>query len=168
MLLADQSTGLLRLFARMKISTKGRYALNALVDIALNDNCKPVSLSDIASRQQVSLNYLEQLFVKLRRNNVVVSVRGANGGYKLAKSSEKIRLSEILGAVDENVNALHIGRGAQISEKTSEAKELADKFWEQLSSTVFLSLHQTRLIDLIDGSIFPCKAVPDFVQFVDE
>ena len=101
-------------------------------------------------------------------NNVVISVRGANGGYKLAKSSEKIRLSEILGAVDENVNALHIGRGAQKTEKESEAKYLADKFWEQLSSTVFLSLHQTRLVDLVDGTIFPCKAVPDFVQFVDE
>ena len=152
----------------MKISTKGRYALNALIDIALNEGDRPISLSDIALRQQVSLNYLEQLFVKLRRNNVVKSVRGANGGYKLAKPSEKIRLSEILGAVDENVNALHIGRGAQRSEKASEAKDLADKFWEQLSSTVFLSLHQTRLGDLVDGTIFPCKAVPDFVQFVDE
>ena len=99
---------------------------------------------------------------------MVVSIRGANGGYRLAKPSEKIRLSEILGAVDENVNALHLGRGAQRSVKVSEAKDLADRFWEQLSSTVFLSLHQTRLIDLIDGSIFPCKAVPDFVQFVDE
>ena len=152
----------------MKISTKGRYALNALVDLALNEDGKPVSLSEIALRQQVSLNYLEQLFVKLRRNKVVISVRGANGGYKLAKSSEKIRLSEILGAVDENVNALHVGRGAQKLEKESEAKHLADKFWEQLSSTVFLSLHQTRLVDLVDGTIFPCKAVPDFVQFVDE
>ena len=168
MLLINQSTGLLRYFAIMKISTKGRYALNALIDIAIYGKDCPVSLSDISVRQDVSLNYLEQLFVKLRRNNVVVSIRGANGGYKLAKSSENIRLSEILQAVDENVSALHLGRGAQKSKKVSEAKALADRFWEQLSSTVFVNLHQTRLIDLVEGSVFPCRAVPDFVQFIDE
>ena len=95
----------------MKISTKGRYALNALIDIALNEGESPIPLSDIAKRQEMSLNYLEQLFVKLRRKNVVESVRGANGGYKLAKSSGNIRLSDILEAVDENVNALHLGEG---------------------------------------------------------
>ena len=122
MLLINQSTGLLRYFAIMKISTKGRYALNALIDIAIYGKDCPVSLSDISVRQDVSLNYLEQLFVKLRRNNVVISIRGANGGYKLAKSSENIRLSEILQAVDENVSALHLGRGAQKSKKVSEAR----------------------------------------------
>ncbi len=80
----------------MKISTKGRYALNALIDIALNQDDRPIPLSDIAKRQEMSLNYLEQLFVKLRRKKVVVSIRGANGGYKFSKPSGNIRLSDIL------------------------------------------------------------------------
>ena len=111
----------------MKISTKGRYALNALIDIAIYGKDCPVSLSDISVRQDVSLNYLEQLFVKLRRNNVLFQSGGANGGYKLAKSSENIRLSEILQAVMKNV-CFHLGRGAQKSKKVSEAKALADRF----------------------------------------
>ena len=152
----------------MKISTKGRYALDALVDIALNGKDSPVALTDISLRLGVSLNYLEQLFVKLRRGNVVISVRGANGGYKLARSSVNIRLSEVLEAVDENVNALYKGQGVQKLNKSSKAKDLAERFWEQLSSTVFVNLHQTRLVDVVDGSIYPCRAVPNFVQFIDE
>ena len=152
----------------MKISTKGRYALNALIDIALNQKDMPIPLSDIANRQDMSLNYLEQLFVKLRRKNVVESVRGANGGYKLAKSSGNIRLSDILEAVDENVNALHLGEGVKKTLESSKAQDLAEKFWEQLSSSVFLHLHQTRLEDLVEGHVSPCKAVPNFVHIVDE
>ena len=152
----------------MKISTKGRYALNALIDIALNEGESPIPLSDIAKRQEMSLNYLEQLFVKLRRKNVVESVRGANGGYKLAKSSGNIRLSDILEAVDENVNALHLGEGVSKTLENSKAQDLAEKFWEQLSSNVFLHLHQTRLEDLVEGDVSPCKAVSNFVHIVDE
>jgi len=152
----------------MKISTKGRYALNALIDIALNQDDRPIPLSDIAKRQEMSLNYLEQLFVKLRRKKVVVSIRGANGGYKLAKPSGNIRLSDILEAVDENVNALHLGEGASKPSKISRAQDLAEKFWEKLSSSVFLHLHQTRLEDLVEGHVNPCKAVPNFVHIVDE
>ena len=86
----------------------------------------------------------------------------------MARSSVNIRLSEVLEAVDENVNALYKGQGAQKLEKSSKAKDLAERFWEQLSSTVFVNLHQTRLVDVVDGSIYPCKAVPNFVQFIDE
>ena len=98
---------------------------------------------------------------------MVESVRGANGGYKLAKSSGNIRLSDILEAVDENVNALHLGEGVKKTLESSKAQDLAEKFWEQLSSSVFLHLHQTRLEDLVEGHVSPCKAVPNFVHIVD-
>ena len=152
----------------MRLTTKSRYAVSALIELSFLESTGPVSLSDIATNQNIELNYLEQLFVKLRRKNVVESVRGANGGYKLAKSSGNIRLSDILEAVDENVNALHIGEGVKRTFEGSKAQDLAEKFWEQLSSSVFLHLHQTRLEDLVEGHISPCKAVPNFVHIVDE
>ena len=142
--------------------------VSALIELSFLESTGPVSLSDIATNQNIELNYLEQLFVKLRRKNVVESVRGANGGYKLAKSSGNIRLSDILEAVDENVNALHLGEGVRKTLESSKAQDLAEKFWEQLSSSVFLHLHQTRLEDLVEGHISPCNAVPNFVHIVDE
>ena len=96
----------------MKLSTKGRYAMVALADLALQGGEDLVSLAEISKRQDISLPYLEQLFVKLRRAGLVESVRGPGGGYKLARSASDIRVSEILGAVDETVNAMHTGAGA--------------------------------------------------------
>lgn len=93
----------------MKLSTKGRYAMVALVDIALQPNDKLVTLGEIAQRQDVSLPYLEQLFVKLRRAELVASVRGPGGGYRLARPASEIRVVDILAAVDETVDAMHKG-----------------------------------------------------------
>ena len=96
----------------MKLSTKGRYAMIALTDLANHGGDRLVSLSEIAERQDISLAYLEQLFVKLRRAEIVESVRGPGGGYRLARPLERIRVSEILSAVDETMDALSRGAGA--------------------------------------------------------
>ena len=96
----------------MKLSTKGRYAMVALVDLAIAKGDDLTSLAEISKRQDISLPYLEQLFVRLRRAGLVESVRGPGGGYRLARAPETIRVADILGAVDETVSALHIGAGA--------------------------------------------------------
>jgi Rrf2 family iron-sulfur cluster assembly transcriptional regulator len=95
----------------MKLSTKGRYGMVALADLAFLEAGELASLADISRRQNISLPYLEQLFVKLRRKNLVVSVRGPNGGYRLARPAHDIRVVEILEAVDETVDALQTGAG---------------------------------------------------------
>ena len=89
----------------MKLSTKGRYAVMAMVDLARHAQAKPVSLSDIATRQEISLSYLEQLFARLRRAGLVKSVRGPGGGYRLTRGSADTRVSEIILAVDEPIKA---------------------------------------------------------------
>ena len=99
----------------MKLSTKGRYAMVALADLALTEAQAGedlMSLAAIAKRQDLSLPYLEQLFVKLRRAGLVEAVRGPGGGYRLAKSPDSIRISEVMEAVEENVDAMHSGAGA--------------------------------------------------------
>ena len=96
----------------MKLSTKGRYAMVALADLALAKPEELVSLSEISKRQDISLPYLEQLFVKLRRAGLVEAVRGPGGGYRLAKPPAEIRVSEVMEAVEETVNAMHTGAGA--------------------------------------------------------
>ena len=89
----------------MKLSTKGRYAAMAMIDLAMHSDGKPVSLADIADRQEISLSYLEQLFAKLRRGGLVKSVRGPGGGYLLAHSDQETRMSDIILAVDEPIHA---------------------------------------------------------------
>ena len=155
-------------FKIMKLSTKGRYAMVALVDLVLNGSNRLVNLVEISERQDLSLAYLEQLFVKLRRAKIVVSVRGPSGGYKLAKMPENIRISEILYAVDEGMSALSSGAGAKLTNVESKAHKLADKLWEQLSANVYVFIHQTRLSDVIYDQMMPCPAVPTFVKLVDE
>lgn len=93
----------------MRLTTKGRYAVTAMLDLTLHVDDGPTSLADIAGRQQISLSYLEQLFAKLRRNELVSSVRGPGGGYKLNKASDEIFISDIILAVDEPVDATSCG-----------------------------------------------------------
>ena len=87
----------------MKLTTKGRYAVMAMADLASNGDIRPVSLNEIAIRQNISLSYLEQLFLKLKNNHLVKSIRGPKGGYKLGKKAKDIKLSNIISAVDEEV-----------------------------------------------------------------
>ncbi len=152
----------------MKLSTKGRYAMIALTDLAGQGADRLVSLSEIAERQDISLAYLEQLFVKLRRAEIVDSVRGPGGGYRLARGVEEIRISEILSAVDETMDALTRGAGASGADRGTREQDLTDKLWEQLSANVYVLLHQTRLSDVVKNQLAPCPAVPAFVAVVDE
>jgi Rrf2 family iron-sulfur cluster assembly transcriptional regulator len=152
----------------MKLSTKGRYAMVALADLALASAEDLVTLSAIARRQDISLPYLEQLFVKLRRANLVESVRGPGGGYKLARAPEAIRVSEILEAVDETVSAMHTGAGASGAVSGTRAQSLTNRLWEGLSAHVYVFLHQTTLADVIRNGMRPCPAVPALFRVVDE
>ena len=140
----------------------------ALVDLAIEGEKGLVSLGEISDRQNISLNYLEQLFLKLRRKDIIASVRGPGGGYKLAKSAEAIRVSEILTAVDEDMNALSMGAGVSGASSGTRAQSLSNRLWESLSAQVFVYLHATRLSDLIENQIAPCPAVPSLFQLVDE
>ena len=151
----------------MKLSTKGRYAVVALADIALQPEGKLVTLSEISERQDISLPYLEQLFVKLRRNGLVESVRGPGGGYRLARGTSDIRVVDILSAVDETVSALHTGAGATGGSSGSRAQSLSNRLWEGLSAHVYVFLHQTRLSDVIGNELAPCPAVPGIFAVVD-
>ncbi|MBT8415956.1 MAG: Rrf2 family transcriptional regulator [Silicimonas sp.] len=152
----------------MKLSTKGRYAMVALTDLALAKEGALLSLAEISKRQDISLPYLEQLFVKLRRAGLVESVRGPGGGYRLARSASDIRVAEILGAVDETVSAMHTGAGASGAVSGSRAQSLTNRLWEGLSAHVYVFLHQTRLSDIVKNDLAPCPAVPALLEVVDD
>ena len=139
----------------------------ALVDIAIEGKGSTVSLAEISKRQDISLNYLEQLFVKLRRAGFVDSVRGPGGGYKLAKTPDEIRVSAVLEAVDESMDALSKGAGATGASTGSRAQSLNNRLWESLSAHVYVFLHQTRLSDVIENHMAPCPAVPSLFEVVD-
>ncbi|WP_375257653.1 Rrf2 family transcriptional regulator [Citreimonas sp.] len=152
----------------MKLSTKGRYAMVALVDIAIQPGGRLVTLSDIAQRQDLSLPYLEQLFVKLRRAGLVESVRGPGGGYRLGKPSTEIRVVDVLSAVDETVDAMHKGAGASGGLSGSRAQSLTNRLWQSLSAQVYVFLHQARLSDVVENTLAPCPAVPALFAVVDD
>lgn len=152
----------------MKLSTKGRYAMVALVDLALQPPDTLVPLSELSKRQHISLAYLEQLFVKLRRAGLVTSVRGPGGGYRIAKAPNDIRVVEIFEAVDETVSAMHTGAGASGGSSGSKAQSMTNRLWESLSAHVYVYLHQTRLSDVVRNELTPCPAVPTLFEVIDE
>ena len=151
----------------MKLSTKGRYGMVALADLALLNNSELASLSDISRRQDISLPYLEQLFVKLRRYGLVDSVRGPNGGYRLARPATEIRIVDILKALDETMDALHKGAGASGGVSGSRAQSVTNRLWEVMSAQVYVFLHQTRLSDVVENTLSPCPAVPNLFEVID-
>ncbi len=156
----------------MKLSTKGRYAMVALADLAMAEAKAGafdlVSLAAISKRQDISLPYLEQLFVKLRRAGLVEAVRGPGGGYKLARAPETIRISEVMQAVEETVDAMHSGAGATGAVSGTRAQSLTNRLWESLSANVYVFLHQVRLSDVVGNDLTPCPAVPGLFRVVDE
>ncbi|MGC8202524.1 Rrf2 family transcriptional regulator [Aliiroseovarius sp. PTFE2010] len=152
----------------MKLSTKGRYAMVALADLALQPEGTLLSLAELSKRQDISLPYLEQLFVKLRRAELVESVRGPGGGYRLARSPSDIRVSDIMEAVDETVSAMHTGAGASGGVSGSRAQSMTNRLWEGLSAHVYVFMHQTRLADVVQNELRPCPAVPTLFEVVDE
>lgn len=140
----------------------------ALADLATARADQLTSLAEVSRRQDLSLPYLEQLFVKLRRAGLVESVRGPGGGYKLSRDPGGIRVSEILEAVDETVSALHTGAGASGGVSGSRAQSMTNRLWEGLSAHVYVFLHQTTLGDVIGNGLKPCPAVPALLHVVDE
>lgn len=151
----------------MKLSTKGRYAMVALVDLTTSrDNL--TTLADISRRQDISLPYLEQLFVRLRRSGLVESVRGPGGGYRLARPADEIRVSDVLDSVDETVSALHVGAGASGGKSGSLAQSMSNRLWESLSAHVYVFLHNTTLADVAKNGLAPCPAVPALLSVVDD
>lgn len=157
--------------AAMKLSTKGRYAVTALADLAIQERRRPESLttlSEISERQDISLAYLEQLFARLRRAELVTSVRGPGGGYRLAKSAAQTRVSEIMAAVDETLDAADCG--AKVGQGCGGTREacLTHDLWAQLSAQVYLFLHGITLDDVIDKTLTPCNALPNFVELIEE
>ena len=131
----------------MKLSTKGRYAVTAMFDIAIHNNDGPVSLSDISDRQGISLSYLEQLFGRMRRRGLVVSTRGPGGGYSLAHPANEIVIADIIMAVDENVDATRCGGN---SDCQNQQRCLTHELWEDLSSQIHTFLSQISLSDAIN------------------
>lgn len=144
----------------------------ALADLALREReaegAGLTSLAEIARREDISLAYLEQLFVKLRRAGLVEAVRGPGGGYRLARGPETIRVSEILQAVEETVDAMHTGAGATGGVSGTRAQSLTNRLWQSLSANVYVFLHQVRLSDVVGNELTPCPAVPELFRVVDE
>ncbi len=130
----------------MKLTTKGRYAVTAMLDLALRYDKGAVTLADIAKRQGISLSYLEQLFAKLRRSGLVDSVRGPGGGYTLAMEPAKISVAEIIVAINENIDATRCG-----GEKNCHGDEtcLTHQLWEDLSTRIHEFLSGITLGDLV-------------------
>lgn len=130
----------------MKLTTKGRYAVTAILDLALHDAEGPVNLADISKRQDISLAYLEQLFAKLRRNNLVESSRGPGGGYRLKKAAEDISVADVINAVDEQVDATRCG-GQQNCQ--GELRCLTHDLWQDLSDQISAFLAGITLGELV-------------------
>ncbi|MBL4615967.1 MAG: Rrf2 family transcriptional regulator [Magnetovibrio sp.] len=130
----------------MKLSTKGRYAVMAMADLGKFDPGKPVALADVAERQEISLSYLEQLFGKLRRAGLVKSVRGPGGGYLLARVTSEIRISDVIAAVDEPINATRCTNAEGCH--SDKARCLTHDLWQALSYQIHLYLSSVTLADV--------------------
>ena len=133
----------------MKLTTKGRYAVMAMADLAANQNGKPVSLNDISLRQNISLSYLEQLFSKLRNEKLVKSVRGPSGGYILEKNPKEIRISNIIFAVDEQVKTLNCKRESKKGCNGKTIKCITHNLWDDLENHINNFFERNTLNDLL-------------------
>ncbi len=140
----------------------------ALADLATQPVDTLSSLGDISKRQDISLPYLEQLFVKLRRAGLVFSVRGPGGGYRLAKQAADITVSDILGAVEETVSAMHTGGAASGGTSGTRAQSMTNRLWECLSANVYVFLQTTSLEDVIKNELVPCPAVPTLFELTED
>jgi len=137
----------------VKLSTKGRYAVMAMVDIAANSDGRPIALADVAERQEISLSYLEQLFGKLRRGGLVKSVRGPGGGYLLARTADETRISDIILAVDEPIKAVRCTPGSPAGCKSNKTRCLTHDLWEELGNKIYLYLNSVSLADVVEKRV---------------
>jgi Rrf2 family iron-sulfur cluster assembly transcriptional regulator len=130
----------------MKLTTKGRFAVTAMLDLALHGADGPVTLAGISERQKISLSYLEQLFGKLRRRELVESVRGPGGGYHLARDASNITVADIIRAVDEPIDSTQCGGRENCHDHQ---RCMTHELWEELNSTVSGFLSGIKLSDLV-------------------
>ena len=137
----------------MRLSTKGRYAVMAMVDLAKHSQGHPISLAEIAERQEISLSYLEQLFAKLRTASLVKSVRGPGGGYLLGHGADETRISDIILAVDEPIRAVRCAPGAPIGCRGSQTRCLTHDLWEELGNQIHLYLSSVTLADVVEQRV---------------
>lgn len=131
----------------MKLTTKGRYAVTAMLDLAIHAQSKPVPLADISQRQGVSLSYLEQLFSRLRKGNLVESARGPGGGYRLARAADQIAVVEVLKAIDENIEITNCDQKANCQ---NGEPCLTHELWMDLSHRIYEFLEGISLGQLIE------------------
>ena len=134
----------------MKLTTKGRYAVMAMADLATNENIKPISLKEISLRQNISLAYLEQIFIKLKKRKLVKSTRGANGGYILDKPASEIKLSSIIFAVDEEVRMLNCKKQSKKGCTNKTTKCITHNLWDELDQHINSFFEKVKLQDLIN------------------
>ena len=133
----------------MRLSTKGRYAVMAMVDLATESHGTPVVLADVADRQEVSLSYLEQLFGKLRRSGLVKSVRGPGGGYLLSRTCDEVRIADIIMAVDEPIKVTRCKHGSPEGCRSNKSRCLTHDLWEGLGDQIQSYLSSVSLADIV-------------------
>ena len=133
----------------MKLTTKGRYAVMAMADLALFKDRGPTSLTDISLRQNISLAYLEQIFIMLKKRNLVKSVRGAKGGYVLQNSPDEIKISNIISAVDEEVRTLNCKKESKKGCNNKSTKCITHNLWDQLDQHINNFFEKVKLQDLV-------------------
>ncbi len=136
----------------MRLTTKGRFAVTAMIDLALRQSKGPVTLAGISERQEISLSYLEQLFGKLRRHKIVDSVRGPGGGYTLARKADKVTVADIIIAVDEPIDATQCGGKENCHSASHEGgtRCMTHELWSTLNAKMVDYLDSVSLQDLVD------------------
>ena len=137
----------------MKLTSKGRYAVMALMDLARFNNLSPVSLRDISLRQGISLVYLEQLFLKLKRSQIVKSVRGNKGGYVLSRKASEIKISDVFIAVDEKIKTVGCEKNSESGCNGKSSKCITHDLWDELEDYINNFFQQKKLSDLINKRI---------------
>ena len=133
----------------MKLTSKGRYAVMAMADLAKNDVKKPTSLTEISLRQGISLSFLEQLFLRLKKSNLVLSTRGPNGGYLLSRSPEEIKLSSIIKAVDEKIKTVKCKKNSKKGCNGKSIKCITHNLWDDLENHINNFFEKNTLKDII-------------------
>lgn len=137
----------------MRLSTKGRYAVMAMVDLAMHSDGRPVALASIADRQDISLSYLEQLFARLKRHSLVKSIRGPGGGYMLAHGADGTRISDIILAVDEPIRATRCDPQSPHGCTKTKMRCATHDLWSELSNQIHLFLSSVTLADVVNRRV---------------
>ena len=145
----------------MKLSSKGRYAVMAMADLAANSDGKPVVLADVAERQEISLSYLEQLFGRLRKGGIVESIRGPGGGYVLALPANKTRVADVILAVDEPLKVTRCAPGTPGGCHSNNARCLTHDLWHELGNQIYLYLNSVTLDDVICNRVMGTSGIFD-------